>query len=175
MRYTTAIYDRKYSDVYYKTSKGYFNVSDWLRIYENTRNLDTLYGALQGSSIGFVGLPNIAEPLITSFPSVSSFNALLNCIEQIRLDAVGLTPNVSINALTTVIKHDWQAGWDKDAPKYTDVNLWEKTIEIIYLNIADAVGYTPVPPTGSPVRRARCGVAQTGIGLTRNNGFSQYA
>lgn len=169
MRYSTAITDRKYSDIYYKTNKGYFNVSDWLRIYENARNTNVLLNALTGDGIVF---SFVAEPLRTDFASVTKLNTLLNNIDLMRSDSVNYLSDV---ILIASIKHDWLAGWDKDAPKYTDVNTWEKVIETMYLNLADAIGYTPVPNAGSPVRRARCGVAQTGAGLTRNNGFSLYA
>lgn len=46
-----------------------------------------------------------------------------------------------------------------------------------YLQVTDIRGIEPVyvPPATNPVRRARVGIAVCGAGLTRNNGFRQYA
>ena len=167
-RYIRPIYDRTAIDITNKTAKAYFNIADWKRVYNNLGNAINLEEVIEGNGIV---LPVIAEPTITTIPTVSIFNAMLLALEELRLNLIGYLPS-----LTTNIKHDWVAGSGSVAPDYKDVNLWEQTIDIIYNNIGAASGYTGwVADSGSPVRRNRSGVAISGAGLTRNNGFVKYA
>ena len=128
MSYTTAVTDRTAADVAAKNTKAYFNVADWSRIYRNAQLVNSLVEISVGAPNSF---PVITAPTITSVPSLTDFNALLLSIENFR------TASAPIEAVApTAIKYDWIAGVGQPAPKYTDVNLWESTIDAIwdYLN-----------------------------------------
>lgn len=124
MSYVTPITDRAASDVdATPTSKGYFNVADWVRIYGNARLMVSLSSVMLNQSLPWTV---ITDPTVLSFPSVTDFNSLLLSIETTRLA-------VNIPAASTPIKYDWLAGSQVNAPKYTHVNTWEQTIDAIWL------------------------------------------
>ncbi len=161
MKYTTPIYDRILSDVTNKTAKGYFNLADWIRIYGNAKLIHALEEVILSSSLLFT---EIATPTITTIPTVDNINNLLINIETIRAlfpAGVGLVD----------LKTDWGGN---ASPTYKEVNDWERNIDLLLALIID--GYSGwIPDSGSPVRRHRAGVAVSGVGLTRNNGFRRYA
>ena len=163
-RYLTPVYDRTLADVTAKTSKGYFNVADWTRIYGNAEVVKTLVDLVLSISVTFDTVPT---PTVTTIPTVTQLNTLLANIERLRI-AADLPP---ITGLVEV-KDDWIAGYMSPAPNYADANTWERVLSIIYNNVGEDSGYTGwIPPAASPTRRARTGVAITGSGMDRNNGF----
>ena len=129
MSYTTAVTDRTAADVVAKNTKAYFNIADWSRIYRNAELVNSLCEILVED--GPLSFPIVSTPTITIIPSITDFNSLLSSVEVFR------TLNSAITAVApTAIKHDWIAGVGEISPKYTDVNLWESTIDAIwtYLN-----------------------------------------
>lgn len=129
MSYTTPVTDRTAADVVAKNTKAHFNVADWTRIYRNAQLVNSLVEILIED--GPLSFPVVSAPAITSIPSVADFDTLLLSIETFR------TTNSLLTAVApTAIKHDWIAGVGYPSPKYTDVNLWETTIDAIwtYLN-----------------------------------------
>lgn len=122
MSYITPIKDRTLTDVVTKTSKGLFNVADWVRIYNNARLMVDITNIIQSLSLGWTV---IAEPTVLSIPLLADFNSLLSSVEGARVA-------LNIPAAQTAIKYDWVAGINKDAPDYTDVNLWETVIDALW-------------------------------------------
>lgn len=122
--YVTPITDRAATDVdATPTSKGYFNVADWTRIYGNAKLTVSLAAIMLPASLPWT---TITAPTITSFPTVTDFDALLLSIETMRAA-------VAIPAAAVAIKDDYIAGVNEEAPDYNDVNLWESTIDAIWL------------------------------------------
>jgi hypothetical protein len=125
MSYTTPVTDRTTADIAARNSKAYFNVADWTRIYRNAQLVNSLVEISVGTPNSF---PVITAPTTTAIPLVTDFNSLLLSIENFR------TASAPIEAVApTEIKHDWVAGVGQLAPKYTDVNLWETTINAIWI------------------------------------------
>jgi len=118
--YTTAIIDRVLSDITTPTSKGYMNVVDFVRIYENAKLVNSLTAIMLASPIAFtyVTAPTIA----TISGTYVMFSTLLANIELIRLAVVAL----AIAGTSTVIESNIQT-FD-----YRDVNLWESTLDAIW-------------------------------------------
>ena len=188
MKYTESITDRAASDIVAKTSKAYFNLVDWVRIYGNAQFVDTLVTALTGAANG---ITTISEPTITSFPMAADFNALLNDLMGIR-DSINSPDIAELDDLKT----DWRTGSIAQSPTYLTVNQWEKFIDALIMAVVGFVDYRVycgvstsgqmrfyqnrfrrfawVADSPSPVRRARVGVAASNSGLTRNNGFRSY-
>jgi len=133
MSYVTAITDRVLSDITTPTSKGYFNVVDWNRVYGNAQVTSSLVEILLSIPIVF---NTVAEPTITTIPTANGVNALTGNIERLRLEVITDLP-----ALTTEIKDDWGGTL---SPKYTDVNLWESTIDAIW-DYYNGASYTVCP------------------------------
>lgn len=129
MSYVTAITDRVLSDVTTPTSKGLFNVADWTRIYGNARLTNSLAEINLDTAITFnlVAAPTTSRTLTGI---ITDINTLLANIERLRLAVAG----ESIPGTTTEIVDDWVAGQNEEAPDYTDVNLWESTIDAIWTN-----------------------------------------
>jgi hypothetical protein len=187
--YQEAIFDRTAEDVENETAKAFFNVADWLRVYGNASIAKSLIALLLEIDIVF---NPVAAPTITTIPTVEELNTLLLNIERIRL-ASGLPEIEGLAELKT----DWTAGSSADAPDYLDANEWERVIDVLFYAIGRSVEYRVycgvsavgqprfyqhrwrqfagwIPPSETPVRRARTGVAAAGQGLTRNNGFRRY-
>jgi hypothetical protein len=120
MTYTTAISDRVLSDITTPTAKGYMNVLDWVRIYENSKLVNSLAAIMLATPIVFTYIT--APTTSTIAGTYALFNALLINIELIRLAVVAL----SIAGTSTVIESDIQS-FD-----YVDVNLWESTLDAIW-------------------------------------------
>jgi hypothetical protein len=122
MAYVTAITDRVLSDVTTPTSKGYFNVADWTRIYDNARLTASLVNIVDDEAYTF---PSIGYPTIENIPTVTDFNDLLNAIEIMR-------SAVSVAGALVEIKDDWISGNGETSPDYSDANLWENTVDVIW-------------------------------------------
>lgn len=125
MSYTTAVTDRTLADVQANNSKAYMNVADWTRIYENSKLVSSLAEIELGSAIAFA---LIDTPTTSTIPTITWLNNLTGNIEALRVAVAG----ESITGTTTPIKDDWEAGVNKDAPDYIDVNLWESTVDVIW-------------------------------------------
>lgn len=123
MAYETPVTDRALSDITNRTSKGFFNIADWIRIFNNARLAIDVANINGGESFSW---DHIAEPTITSIPSVTDFNTLL---ENIELARQGLASPLA----PTAIKYDWEAGVNKDTFKYTHVNTWERIIDVLWV------------------------------------------
>jgi hypothetical protein len=160
MAYVTAIFDRTATDIATQTSKAFFNVSDWTRIYGNALFVRNEVQTLFGVHIDFFVLN---APTTTSFPNVIDFNELLASIEQLRLAALEVMPNLSSVAGFTVVTSSWIGGINERAPNYIDVNHWEQVIDMIH---SKATEYSALW-----FRFARTGIAVSNAGLTRNNLF----
>lgn len=188
MKYKAPIIDRSLADIAARTSKAFFNASDWQRVYGNAEITNALVAYLTKVSIQFDIIP---DATIATVPTVSELNALLANIERIRVSA-GFP---AINGLVE-IKDDWAAGSAATAPDYLDANDWERVLDILISTIGsltEYVVYCGVSAAGqprfyqhrfrqydwvqaaeTPLRRARTNVAVTGAGLTRNNGYRRY-
>lgn len=188
MKYITPVYDRTALDVTNRTAKGFLNVADWQRVYNNAQVTKALVDFLLSISITF---DTLTEPTITTIPTVSELNTLLANIDRIRI-------NSALPAISGLveIKDDWTAGSSADTPTYLDVNDWEQVLNVIFTMIGYSVEYIIycgvattgqprfyqhrwrmfgwVEPSATPVRRSRVNVATSGTGLTRTNGFRRY-
>ena len=127
MSYVTAITDRVLSDVTTPTSKGLFNVADWTRVYGNAKITTELTEVMLETPITFnaVTSPTTSTALVSLY---TMFNTLLANIERLRLAVAG----ESIPGTSTEIVDDWTPGPNEDSPDYTDVNLWESTVDAIW-------------------------------------------
>jgi hypothetical protein len=188
MRYITPIYDRAESDIENRTSKAFFNVTDWARIHNNTQVAQLLVEALLSIDITS---NTVTPPTMTTIPTVTQLNEFLENIETLRL-ASALPEITGLVA----IKYDWIAGRMAGTPDYLVVNDWERVLDIVYNAIARSVEYAIycgvgavgqprfyqhrfrrygwVQPSDTPSRHARAGVATCGTGLTRNNSYRRY-
>lgn len=189
MRYIEAITNRAQSDIDSLTAKAFFNIVDWQRIYNNSQVAKAIVDFLLSINVSF---DELTEPSITTIPTVTEINTLLANIERIR-DASGLP---EINGISEIFA-SWQEGAGANAPDYLNVNEWEQILEYlvksfpamldyqIYCGVA-SVGQirfyqnkfrrlTYIPDDPAFVRRARTGISNSGVGLTRNNGFRRYA
>jgi hypothetical protein len=124
MSYTTAITNRTATDITNRTSKAYFNVADWNRIYNNAQLVNALATIKLNQAILFTTL---SEPTISTIPSITNFNALLANIERVRLAMVGLIPSL------IEIKNDWIAGVNQSVFNYTHVNQWESALDSVWV------------------------------------------
>jgi hypothetical protein len=125
MSYVTPITDRAQSDITNKTSKGYWNVADWSRVYGNSRLVNGLTAIELGALVYF---DTLIMPTIITIPTVAEFNMFLANIERVRVAVSG----ESISGTTTEIKDDYIAGPGQDAPDFSDANLWESTLDAIW-------------------------------------------
>ncbi len=136
MSYVTPVTDRTAADIAARNSKAYFNITDWTRIYRNAQLVNSLVEISVGAANSF---PVITAPVIIDLPSVTTFNSLLLSIENFR------TASAPIEAVApSAVKHNWIAGVGQPAPKYTDVNLWETTINAIWIYL-NGSGYSMCP------------------------------
>jgi len=132
MSYTTPVTDRTLADIAARNSKAYMNAADWQRIKNNeqvTRNLAEILLSIS------VSATIIADVTTASIPTVSTVNALLTNIENLRLAVAG----ESITGTTTEIKDDYAAGVSGTSPTWQDVNLWESTLHAIWTYINGAI------------------------------------
>jgi len=161
MKLIAPIYDRVLSDITNKTAKGYFNVLDWERVYNNVELLHILEVLILTSGTTFNA---IATPTMSTIPTSVDINTLLENLEAIRIEFAPAPVG------PVVLKTDWGG---QQSPTYKEVNDWERNIVLLLAYIID--GYTDwIPDSGSPVRRTRTDVGICGVGLTRNNGWRRY-
>jgi len=189
-KFITPIYDRTSTDISTETSKAYFNVVDWVRIYGNAEILHSLIEYLLGIGVDFT---EVESPTIyTINTSIGKINDLAENIENIRANC-GLPAALGLVELFT----SWTDGQSGQTPGYEDVNDWERDLSIIFANLANSVEYTVycgvasagqprfyqhrwrqyagwVPPSETPVRRPRTNNAICGSGIMRQNGFRRY-
>jgi hypothetical protein len=139
------VVDRAQSDIDDRTAKGFFNLSDWDRIYDNCKIArDTVQAAL-GVSIAF---SEIGYPGAQDMPGKTMINALVGNINAV---SAALGYQYGITRLRT-----WADG-NLGSLTFSDINKWEQTLETILTLYSH--------------RKARVGVASTGSGLTRQNKF----
>lgn len=152
MAWVSPIYDRAAADITNKTSKAYFNVADWTRIYDNSLIVRDDLVTLYGYAITFTTL---TTPTTATIPSASLINSLILNIERARL-ASGLPLGIGL----AVLKTDWPEGINASAPDYEDVNDWERNLYILH-----------VYPTYANDYRVCCGVTATGRARFWQNKF----
>lgn len=188
MKWIDAIKNRTQADVTNRMTKGFFNISDWTRIYNNSQIANQIVVLLWKRAVQFLTL---TTPTSTTIPSVDNINHLVENIETARI-ASGL-PNLLIGP----IKHDYLSGSNAITPTYEDVNSWESSLDIIRDATARAAEYSMfcgVPrlgqmrfwqsqfrqfpgfaqPVANPVRHARSNISNCGSGILRQNGFRRY-
>ena len=149
MAWVTPVTDRAQSDIDNRTSKAFLNTTDWTRIYGNVEVVNDLVEGLLGLTIIF---DTIATPTGTTIPTITDLNKLTGNIERVRLIAL-------VAGTEHHIKDDWEAGADKQAPNFRNVNLWENTLLLIY------TAYN----AGATTRRPVTGVAASGRSYTLNH------
>ena len=164
MSYVTAITDRVLADVTpTPTSKGYFNVADWTRVYENARLASALAALELGTPIVF---NSATAPTITTVQGIhTALNILLANIERMRLAVAG----ESIAGTTTEIEDNWVSGANEDAPDYTDANLWESTVDAVWEHYGGPDLENCPSLTGNLV--VGTGVTQIYVGCVDTNGY----
>lgn len=141
MSWVTPITDRAQTDIDSKTSKGYFNVSDWVRI---DGNVDVVLAMLTSNGYETPSKTSLTTPTTTTIPTVSELNSFINNI-------VILQEVVYLGSSLATLKHDYQPGANADAPDFNDVNDWENNLLVMYDSIPKAVDF-----------RIACGVARAG-------------
>jgi hypothetical protein len=114
---------------------GYLNVSDWVRIRDNTVYLASILG---------VSLDSVATPTTTTFMSIAELNYLCHNIELLRL-ALPL-PGL------TAIKYTWLED-SPVTPTYRDVNKWEQTLATIAVYFQRRHARAGVSASGSNAMR----------------------
>lgn len=124
--YTTAVTDRTQSDIDSLTSKAYMNVADWTRIYRNSQLASSLAEIELSTAIAFV---QISDPTTSTIPTIGDVNNLTGNVEALRSAVSG----VGITGTTTAIDHAYTAGNAEPIFDYEDVNLWESTIDAIWV------------------------------------------
>ena len=138
MAHVTAVTDRTALDITNRTSKAFMNVADWVRVYGNAELVNSLTSIMANVLITF---GQLATPTITSIPAITDVNTLAGNIELTRLAAVA----DGVTGISTEIKDNYVGGAQGDSPKYTDVNLWESTLDAIWIYYDGAS--LPVCPT----------------------------
>lgn len=123
MPYETPVTDRMWSDIVNKTTKGYFNLADWERIYGNALYVHDDIEALLGITIAFT---TIAALDIETWVDVDDVNALLA-----NINAINTASAFPVIEGLELLRADWLAGPYAISPDYEDVNLWEQTLDNI--------------------------------------------
>jgi hypothetical protein len=182
-KWVEPITDRTAVDVAARAPKAFFNVSDWVRIYGNTQQIQAVVNVMLALSIPVTAL---AEPTITTLPKVEDINAFIANIERLRAAAC-LPTGTGVLPLKT----DYKAGNSADAPDYQAVNAWERDLllireclvqaaeQVISCGVANCgqarilqVGWRSwqgyAPDANDPRRLIRAG-AVMGASLTRQN------
>ena len=122
MSYVTPITNRQLSDVVNKTPIGYFNVSDWVRIYGNALYINAEMAAI-GHAVTFI---TASTPTTSSIPSITDVNNLLTNIDNMRQYVNTLLAEISPFATLLYV-----VGAGGTTPSYLDINQWELTIDLI--------------------------------------------
>jgi hypothetical protein len=134
MSYVAPVTDRSILDMLNLTSKAYFNVSDWTRIYGNAQYVNNFVATLLGIGIPF---DTAATPTISTIPQVTDLNALLANIN--RIATLSCLPDVTIAAL--YLACTWGSGPTLPAPDYTDANQWEANLDSLLTYETGMTGY----------------------------------
>jgi hypothetical protein len=187
MSWTTPITDRVLADVTNRTSKGFWNTVDWLRIDNNVVYVKTLISVLQSINVTYTDLP---DPTVTTIPKAADINDFVENIEALRLAS-----NLPVSAGAVALKTDYTSGESSETPDYEDINAWENNLLVLYTYLIKTATYevfcgvaeagqerfwqnrfmTPfIPATLPNIRRFRCGVGICGRGLTQQNGMRGY-
>lgn len=164
MKYTTPITDRTILDVYNRTSKGIFSLSDWQRIYNNTKLLWALEEVIIGGGALFT---EPTEMTINTIPTDGDINAIVDNIENVRSVVVYETGK---GGDVIPLVSDWGG---PNSPKYSDINKWENNIDLLLNYVTN--GYTGWDTSTGSGRFPRTDNAVCGTGTTRQNGFRRYA
>ena len=139
-----AIYGRAALDITNRTSKGFFNLADWTRIYTNAETANPLWAAYKGVSITFT---SVTAPTMSTHPTAADFNTLCQNIENVRAASRLALP---------VVRVGWREG-KASSPTWRDINNMEYALAVLI----DFFSH----------RRARAGISRSGVGLLRNSGF----
>lgn len=115
----------------------YFNIVDWTRIYENS----LLVHELMVIDVGTFQFDILAAPTVNTIPNITNLNLFIGNIERMRF----VMDDNLVPGFETEIKDDYIAGAGQVAPKYSDANLWESVIDLIW-NFYDGP-LLPVCPT----------------------------
>ena len=187
MPWTIPVYDRVLADVTNRTSKGFFNVVDWIRIHGNTQYVGALFSVLEGISVSVTAL---TTPTDASIPTVTEINDFVGNIESMRL-ALALVNPIPL----TVLTDNYVDGQNAITPDYEDVNDWEENLQLLKDFLLYSAGYRIscgvaevgqirfwqnrfrepwVVESTAPVRRLRSGVGISGTGFQRQNGYRRY-
>ena len=188
MAWITPITDRVLADITNRTAKGFFNVVDWLRIDNNVKYVGTLIEVLKGVGVDYITLPN---PTITTIPQAEDINDFVKNIEALRL-ASHFPATFGVVALKT----EYASGESAETPDYEEINSWENNLLILrnfLINSATYEVFCGVSSAGQPrfwqnrfrtpfvqssvpnIRRPRCGVSISGVGLQRQNKWRDYS
>lgn len=152
MTWVTLIYDRTSDDVITHTSKGFFNVVDWVRINGNSLHLEALANLLFDVNIS---LTSLTTPTITTIPSVADLNSFIANIETLRTGAA-----IPLNGGLVDLSTPYLSGQNVIAPDYIAVNNWESNLQLI----KDFV-------IASAIYMVKCGVSNAGQNRTWQNRF----
>jgi hypothetical protein len=123
MGWIEPIYDRTAADITNRTSKAFFNILDWVRIYGNTQQIQAIVNVMLSLSIP---ITRLTQPAITTIPAVADINSLIDNIEQLRVAAC-----LPVATGAVSLKSNYLAGNSADAPDYIAVNTWEEDIQLI--------------------------------------------
>lgn len=191
-KWTAPVYDRVLLDVTSKTSKGLFNLVDWIRVNGNTEYLAALLNVIQEMASREFDVNALTAPTITTIPTATNINNLIENINIVQ-EGSGLP-----TSFFTTLPCTYLGGSNADAPDYLDVNDWEENIFLVKNYVFKPLSYSiqsgvsgvgqvrlwqsrfrvktfSVPASGSPVRRVRCGIGGASIGAMRQNSFRRYA
>jgi hypothetical protein len=186
MPWIDPIYDRTNIDVSTRTSKGFFNVADFMRIVGNTVFLKNLTNTLRELSLTS---EETITPTTSTIPTADEINVLVRNLEIIRI-AIALPSGLGVVPLLEYLE-----GIDGDSPIYTDINAWEKNLQFMLNFLVAGSYYMPMcgigavgqtylwqvrfrrifyPESATPVRRPRAGIAAAGRSMERQNNFRRY-
>lgn len=127
MAYQTPVTDRSPADLAARNSKAFFNLTDYIRIYENAR----LTRAWAQYTTGFpIPFTTIEYPTMLTDPRtiVLKLRDLASNIEALRDQFAA-----SIPGLEQQVKTDWEAGTNKPGIDYIHLNQWEKIVDDIWV------------------------------------------
>jgi len=144
MPYTTPITDRILSDVTTPTSKGYFNVADWTRIYDNAEIVNGLLETEIGVALSFATISYPTVETVANSTFLYNHNMLLENIERIR----SWCATYLSTYLPDLLSYSIKCNWDVNEPSFNfnHVNQWENTIALIY-NVLSS--WTPPSVSGN--------------------------
>jgi hypothetical protein len=156
----TPIYDRTVSDVLNKNPKGYFNIEDWERVFENASELHDLVVSIFGYST------TIYEPTYgyNHVATLEDVNSLPANIEAIRAYLFSVNPDIVDIEGVVELKDDYASGPHELSPTFRNVNDWERVTYLLYTRLSAFVS----------TRKARAGVSVAGADMTKNNLFRSY-